>query len=361
MNAAKILHTYLTQELEHPVPFAGDIVHLEYPPKENSVGVTVDTRSNFIATFTITVPASELEPTIENAKLAIVRNLGFNAKDPASIDAARKKLGDKAFEEHTENMVRLAFLSTAMMRTGVFAFLSPEILPSKPIKLGEDYIFQAQMTLRPRSGLTSTKAPAIKKPAKPEITNQAINERMNQMIGGNVPWDMVSSDKSESVEKLRSQMRDLISAENESQWHEEVVNLCLDEMVKRLTEEVPYKHIELLRDNMANSYASNLVSNGVDWDAYIASPGFNLNDFKQQMTMNAISALNRGMALDALAEALKIKLTEDDILGAAGQVAPGHEAEAIQGMLQTGQLPQLCEVTKRIKAGDWLVRNCKDA
>lgn len=361
MDASKLLRDYLNNRPEHPVPYAGDIVQLTYPPKDGTVGVALSTRSDLVALFTVTVPAGELPDEMALAERAVARSAGLEADAPDAVASARAKLGDAVFDERVGSLARLAFLSAAMLRTGVFPFLSSEILTNGPIPPGEDYTFQARMVLRPSARLSDAKAPAVARPKVDEVTEDDIDFRMNQIVGGNIPWNMVSPERSESLTALRAQVREAIEAERDAARRDAITSAAADELARRLDREAPNVHIELLRDSMANSFASDLVANGVDWDAYSTSPGFSMADFKTSMTMNAITSIRRGMALDALAEAVGIKLDVDDVIGAVGQIAPGSQPDSLDDMLLTGQIPQLIEVSRRLKASDWLVRNCRDA
>ena len=100
-----------------------------------------------------------------------------------------------------------------------------------------------------------------------------------------------------------------------------------------------------MRDEMANRFAANVEAGGTTWQAYTADPSFDMERFKAQMTASALTALRRGLALDALAEHLGIEVTEADILAAVLPMSgPGQQQVAAQAMFDSGQLPQLCEV-----------------
>ena len=116
-----------------------------------------------------------------------------------------------------------------------------------------------------------------------------------------------------------------------------------------------------MRNQMANQFAASVEASGTPWDSYTADPSYNEEAFKASMTAQALQALRRGMVLDAVTAHEGIRLTLDDVLAALGSVARGRETVAAQAMLDNGQLPQLCEVALRAKAGEWVARHAEDA
>ncbi len=354
MDATKVLQDYVKNDFEHPIPAAGDVVHLVYPPRLNSVGVTVKTDADGTALFTIVVPAAEMEEGLRDVGGALVRSLGGDPLLPGALEDARRRLGDEAYAARIGNMVRLYFLSVAMMRTGVFPFLSPTILASGPVRPGNDYLYQARMLLRPRAELSDYGPLAVTLPTRPAVSEHDVDDRLSGMMGGDVPWDEVTERPGSSYARTREQVRGRLADEREASWADAATKVCADRLAARLTSVPPTRHVELLRDEMANSYAQGLVDNGTDWDTYVRSADYDEESFKASMTQAALKSLREGMALDAMADHVGLWVTEAEVMAAVTMMAPGHEREALRAMLQTAQLPQLCETTRRIKCGDYL-------
>lgn len=361
-NAQQILHDYLYEQPEHPIPYAGDVVHLVYPPKPGTIGIVVNTQPDDIATFTIAVPADLMAEAINDTCLALVRSSGGNATSAGTVEALREKMGVKEFDERVGNLTRLQFVSVSIMRTGILPFLAPRLLESGAYREGHDYSFQAQITLRPHAELTDYAPAKVELPTKPEVSDRDVNDRINQMMGGDIPWDEVHENGAGSnIAKMREEVRKQLEQEAENNWQNAASDACADAMASRLTKTPPSRHVELMRDAMANSYATNIVDQGQDWDEYIARPDFDLEEFKSHMTDLALSSLRRGMVYDAVADHYGIMVTEQEVRDAVSVVARGHIDEAIDGMLRNCQLPQLLESTRRIKTGDTMVRMALEA
>lgn len=356
MDASAILHDYLYNEPEHPVPHTGEVVHLVYPPKEGTVGVTVVTAPDNTAVFTVVVPAADLAAAVAESRMAAARSMG-GAQTPGAIEGVRRQVGEEAFDARVGNMARLYFLSVAMMRTHIFPFLAPEILPSPSFVPGRDYAFQARMLLRPQAGLGSYDPVHVKLPEKPQVSDRDVDNQMNLMMGGDVPWDEVDAIANPAYAQMRQQVRERMEAEQLDAWSDRAIEACEETLSSRLDTVPPQRHIELLRNQMANSFAAGVEREGTSWEDYTASPDYSEEEFKAACTANALRSLRHGMALDAMADHLGLIVTEDEVMSAVSEVAPGHEREALQGMLQTGQLPQLCETTRRIKCGNFLLNH----
>lgn len=346
---------------EHPVPYEGDVVHLSYDRAGGPVGVKVDSEKSGLATVVVSVPAAEAERSMDLARRAVVRGCGFDAEDPAGVANARSAMGAMRFADTVNDLARQRMFSFACMRTRILPFLAPEYAPDGGPQPGSDYEFQVRVHLRPRVELTSYDPVEMTLPARAEVTEADVDERLKAIVGGMLRWDDVPEEARAGLERLRGQVREQLEAEAENARLGSSVDACADLLAERLVREPDPRYVELMRDEMANRFAANVEAGGTTWQAYTADPSFDMERFKAQMTASALTALRRGLALDALAEHLGIEVTEADILAAVLPMAgPGQQQVAAQAMFDSGQLPQLCEVARRAKAGEWLARRAAE-
>ncbi len=354
MDASAILHNYIDGEPEHPVPHVGDIVHLVYPPREGTVGVTVMTSPDDTATLTVVVPASELPEVLEMAQAAAARGIG-GPQQSITVDEARGRVGAQAFDARVGQLVRTAFFAVATMRTRILPFLVPDYLPAGPFVPGRDYAFQVRVTLRPAASLSSYEPAHPELPSKHQVSDLEVDNRLSEMIGGSIPWDRADVKGGDAYKRASASVRQQLEREADASWHDAATNACVDALAARLDTVPPRRHVEMLRDRIANDFAAEVEREGTKWEDYIDKPGFSLEDFKTQCTESAMRSLRRGMVLDAVALHLGLAVTEDEVMAAVTEMAPGHEGEALQGLLASGQLPQLCETTLRVKCGNYLL------
>ena len=157
-------------------------------------------------------------------------------------------------------------------------------------------------------------------------------------------WVAQNMPEAQTLLGLRSRVRTLLEREAEAAYHDEMMSRTADELAKRLLDEPDERYVAKMRDELVAQFVENLQRSGIDYQQYIAQPGFDVEAWNRQMTEDAQAALRRGLALDALADHLDINLEEEDIAKVVAQMAPGHEQEALQGLLDSGQMPKMCEV-----------------
>lgn len=347
------LHDMMALVPEHPVPYAGDVVNLVYDAR-GPVGVTISSDAKGFATMQVTASAAEVEHSMELARRVLVRSCGKDPEDPAALGEARAQIGPMAFADQVNALTNQRLFSLACLRTRVFPFLAPTYLPCEPSRAGREHTFGVRFRLRPHSGLTSYEPAELAFPERPAVTDEQIDERLQQVMGGQVRWGEVPDEARGALEKLRGQVREQLEREGEGAYMGTVADACADALADRLESQPTILYVELLRDQMANQFAANVEAGGTKWSDFIADPDFNMDEFKEAMTQAALSSLRRGMVYDAVADHEGLEVDEDDVLAAVAPMAPGHEREAAQAMLDSGQLGQLIEVSRRAKAGDWI-------
>lgn len=351
---AATLHDLISLAPEHKVPYAGDVVRLDYDPARGPVGVRVESDALGFAVFTVTVPEDEAMRSMDLARRALVRSTGNDPDDPQSVSRARGRMGAMAFADGVNRFARQRMFSLAVMRTRILPFLAPQYLSADGPRPGHDYTFQVRVRLRPRARLTSYGPVEVVFPARPEVGEHDVDVRLSAMMGGDVRWDQVPDDARPAFDGLRARAREQLEAERETAWRGMLADACSDVLADRLAAAPDRRYVELLRDEMANRFAAGVEADGTPWDRYIAAPDFDMEGFRASMTRNAEEALRRGLALDAMADHENIQLDEDDVLAAVALVSQGRDREAAQAMLDGGQLPQLCEVARRAKTSEWV-------
>ena len=174
-------------------------------------------------------------------------------------------------------------------------------------------------------------------------------------------WVAKNVPEAQTLLGLRSRVRTLLEREAERAHHDELMVVTADELAKRLVDEPDERYVEKMRDELVSQYIADLQRRGIDYQQFMSQPGFDMAAWEQEMAEEAYSALRRGLALDALAEHLDINLEEADIAKVVSQMAPGHEQEALQGLVESGQMPKMCEVALRTRANEWLVDHVQGA
>lgn len=360
MSTTATLHDLMAIRPEHPAPHPGNVVHLSYPAIDGSVAVEVQTDPAGYARFTVNAPAAEADRSLDVSRRAVTRMTGNDPDAPDGVERARASMGRTAFDANVELLARQRLLSLAVMRTGIFPFLQPEYPAGDKLEPGRDFAFEATFRLRPFSDLTGYDPVELSFPPKPKASERQIEDRLSQLMGGQIRWLEVPEDALKGLEKIRATVREQVEKELENEWYSQLMTACSDVLCERLVTQPRVQYIAALRDELASRYATAVEAGGQRWNDYIATPGFDLDVFKEQMTSEALVALRRGLALDAVAEHEGIVLTDGDIMECLTGIAPGNEVQAAQTMIDNGQLPQLVESARRAKAGDWVASRAID-
>lgn len=361
MNDLSSLSALLAHVPEHPVPHAGDAVRLDYAPDPRGVAVSVRAAADGTATLTVTAPADEVERSVSAAQAAIVRSHGGDPRDAQAFEQARARMGIMAFANAVNRLVRQRLFSLAVMLTGILPFFAPRYLEGAAPRPGEPYTFEVEVLLRPASELSTYEPARVSLPATAPVTEDDVEQALGAMLGGSINFTNVPDEARASFDRLRDEARSQLEAQRASERTAALIDRATDALAERLVSQPPQGYVELMRNQMANQFAASVEASGTPWDSYTADPSYNEEAFKASMTAQALQALRRGMVLDAVTAHEGIRLTLDDVLAALGSVARGRETVAAQAMLDNGQLPQLCEVALRAKAGEWVARHAEDA
>jgi hypothetical protein len=360
-RASITLDQILSHTPEHPVPAAGDAVELDYAALPGSVAVQVVTGENGFGLMTVTVGSDVYDYSVGVSRRALVRMAGFDAEKPDGLAQATEKLGAETFAHNLDVLVYQRLVALAELRTGILPFGAMHRASAfEPVDDGAAYRFRSRFALRPKGELSSYDPVEVAFPAKPEASEEQIDAILARAMGGQLSWDMVPEEARPGLERLRGMAREQADRENEMLWRNQVADVCAAALSTRLVEPVPERFVNALREDIANAFAANVEKSGTTWKDYTAQPEFDMEEFKAQMTQNARDSLAQGLALDLVAAHEGIRLDADDVYASVAPMSQGHGAEAVQGLIENGQLPQVLEVALRAKTSGWVAEHAHD-
>lgn len=168
-------------------------------------------------------------------------------------------------------------------------------------------------------------------------------------------WVMKNLPEAQTLLGLRSKVRTMLERQADAAQHAQLLELTAAELATRLQGEPDERYVAKMRDELLSETMQRLQMQGLTLDDVFAQPGFDHEAWEADLNTQAKDALRRGLALDSLADHLDIQLDEKDISAVVSQMAPGHEQEAYQGLLDSGQMPKMCEMALRMRANEWLV------
>ena len=167
-------------------------------------------------------------------------------------------------------------------------------------------------------------------------------------------WVIKNFPEAQTLLGLRSRIRTMLERQNDALYKEQVMAMTADELSERLVEDPDDRYVEKMREELVAQFIEGLARQGIDYQQYLGQPGFDRQAWEDQMTAEARRSLRRGLALDSLADHLDIQLEEADIAKVVSQMAPGREEETLRSLIDSGQMPRMCEVALRLRANEWL-------
>lgn len=358
MNATDVLHDYLYRDPDFPVPGPGAPAHLAYPARPTSPAIDFSIVENGYATLRITAARDDVAQAYEDAVRELVSAAGGDPDDVADVERVRSDMGAERFADGVSTSVRTYFLSAAVLRTHAFPLVTPTCDDVDPIdvqRIGDEgYAFTARYFVMPRGEISSFDPVDAEIPAQPEIGQDEILAEMRRAAGS----DELPAQDSDEYASLREGAVARLGRKANGDWSDEVMTACNHALAGRLVSDPPAGYLVITRNQMANEYVAQLESQGVDWNAYRQSPDFDMDQFRAQIAEEAGLALRTSMAVDAMARHIGTMVSQREVLQTVG--VPNNDAlragRALTTMMLTGQLPQICQITRRYKTSDVIAR-----
>lgn len=117
----------------------------------------------------------------------------------------------------------------------------------------------------------------------------------------------------DSVEKLKTEIKENINAQKTRKVEDEHLMKCLDAVVQNAKFEVPEEMIEDELDKMVRNFSEQLSMQGMDINKYLEMINGTVEDLKSQMKPEAIKRISYRLVLNAIIEKEKIEVTKAEI------------------------------------------------
>ena len=125
----------------------------------------------------------------------------------------------------------------------------------------------------------------------------------------------------ETLEDYRAYMKKTISERKEQENEENFTNELLTKIVENAEVEIPDAMIESETDQMINEFKQRLSGQGFTLEQFAAVTGQNEEMIRAEMRKDAEKKVNVRLVLEAIAEAEKIEISEEDIEAELQEIA----------------------------------------
>lgn len=130
----------------------------------------------------------------------------------------------------------------------------------------------------------------------------------------------------EYMADIRKKIQTRKDAEAKSTQQEE----ALDRIVEDSSMEIPSEMLDMQVENMINQYAQQMAQQGLSLDQYLKIAGITLEELGDQVRPEAEKHICQDLVLDAIAEAEKIEVSDEDVEAEIERMAQMYQMEVEQ-------------------------------
>jgi trigger factor len=168
----------------------------------------------------------------------------------------------------------------------------------------------------------------------------------------------------ETLEELRSAVREQLGAAEERRIEGEFRARVLDAVTKEADVEVPEVMVDDKVEEMLGSFERSLRAQGMEPGQYYQLAGTSAGEIKDRVRPDATDTVKKELTLDAVATAEDIRAGEDEVMHEIEHLAEDSDREPqeiAETMRKNGTYALLEEEIARAKALDFLVENAAPA
>ena len=153
----------------------------------------------------------------------------------------------------------------------------------------------------------------------PELAGAAVvfKVKVNEVKERQLPTvdDEFAKDVSEfdTLEAFKKDLADKLKTRREKQAENDFENAVIDALLEKLECEVPEAMVDYRADKMMDDYAMRLQSQGIPFDDYLKMTGMSRDLLRAQAKTSAERSVRTGLALDAVAAAENIQISDEDV------------------------------------------------
>ncbi|MCD8331555.1 MAG: trigger factor [Oscillospiraceae bacterium] len=139
----------------------------------------------------------------------------------------------------------------------------------------------------------------------------------------------------ETLEELKKDLGDKLRQRLEEEANQAFENALMKQVCENMQVELPEAMVDYRVDEMLESWARNLSSQGISLEDYVKYTGIDLQTMKTQMRPNAQANILSGLALEAIAQAEGMTVTEEELEAEIAKNAQDYqmELEQFRGMI----------------------------
>lgn len=161
----------------------------------------------------------------------------------------------------------------------------------------------------------------------------------------------------ESLDQLREQIKNQIMSEKAKMLPLLRENKSLDELAKRLVEDVPKSVCEEKEAQLLQDFFTQLQQAGMTFDQYLAQQNLDADKFKEDLKKQAVDVAKQDAALDAYAEKKGLLATDAEVEAEFKNGDPKNWEKLYADWRRRGEIHVVRQAISRMKAAKDVVEN----
>ncbi len=170
----------------------------------------------------------------------------------------------------------------------------------------------------------------------PELAGAAVvfKVKVNEVKERQEPTldDEFAKDVSEfdTLDEFKKDLSAKLKARRQEQAERDYEEAIVDALLENLECDVPEAMIDYRADKMVEDYANRIQSQGIPFDQYLAMMGMNMDMMREQAKVSAVRSVRTGLALEAVAVAENIEVSEADVDAEVKRMAEEYKVDEEQ-------------------------------
>ncbi len=142
--------------------------------------------------------------------------------------------------------------------------------------------------------------------------------------------DEFAKDVSEfdTLEQFKQSLADNLRDRRQKQADQEFENALMEQLAERLECDIPEAMIEYQGDQILEEHARRVQSQGIKFEDYMRIMGVTLDQLRDQARDSAVRGIRTDLALEAVADAEGIEISDEDVQAEIERLAKEYEMEA---------------------------------
>ena len=164
----------------------------------------------------------------------------------------------------------------------------------------------------------------------------------------------------DTLDELKADIKKQITEKKEAEAKTDFENQLIEQVVENMECEVPECMFDHRTDEMIQDYSYRLQMQGIDLNTYLSYLGQDMDSFKASFRTGAENQVKASIALEAIVDAEKIEVTEEEIDAEIAKLAEQYQMEAEQ-IKNAVPADQIATDIKTRKAVELVVSSAKKA